>query len=154
MSSSSSSIVRTPDIISRWCRVMHDTHGLTDRQIALKPYFSGIPAGTINTIRKHGAVPQKWHRKLRIRCPRCGRYSHEYDCSIEKPVPVEAETYNPATYALRRKAPRKPQVARTPGGWVNAKDPQRAARQIVGRAEYGIGELIEWLEIEREKKHV
>ena len=58
--------VRTPDIVSTWIRVLHDTYGLSDRAISQKPYFSGIPPGTINAIRNHGYVPKKWRRKLRV----------------------------------------------------------------------------------------
>lgn len=35
---------------------------------------------------------------------------------------------------------------KTPGGWVNAKDPQRAAKQLASRAEYSLAELIIQLE--------
>lgn len=36
----------------------------------------------------------------------------------------------------------KKKHTRTPGGWVNARDPARAAKQLVTRAEYDIDELI------------
>ena len=38
--------------------------------------------------------------------------------------------------------PKKPRQKRTPGGWVNAKDPAKAAQQIMRRAEYSMDDLI------------
>ena len=98
-------LVTKPDILQRWLKYLHRSSGLTDREIATKPLFSGIPPGTINTMRKHGQVPKKWRAKLHIVCRHCGRPHHRYDCTQEKPVPIAAETYNPATHALRKIAP-------------------------------------------------
>ena len=100
-------LVTSPDILSKWCGVLRATAGLTDRDIAAKPFFSGIPPGTINSIRKHGKVPAKWKQRLHCLCPHCGRLNHDYDCTTEKPVPLEATVTMP-------KAPGKPRKPTPP----------------------------------------
>lgn len=97
-------LVTTSDIIQKWLKYLHDTSGLSDRDIATKPHFSGIPAGTINTIRKHGKIPRKWKRRLGVVCPHCGRESHTYDCQVEKPVPIAARVIIPRK--PRKRSPR------------------------------------------------
>ena len=131
-------LVTSPDILSKWCKVLRATAGLTDRDIAAKPFFSGIPPGTINSIRKHGKVPAKWKQKLHCLCPHCGRLNHDYDCTTEKPVPLAAKVTMP-------KAPGKQRNRRA----VSLDDPESAAATIIGagvNAEY-LARLSELLEI-------
>jgi len=67
--------VRTPDKVTRWLNYLFSENGMTDRQIALKPYFAGIPPGTINSMRNHGYYPKKWCKKLNIILnPRASRF--------------------------------------------------------------------------------
>ena len=131
-------LVTSPDILSKWCGVLRATAGLTDRDIAAKPFFSGIPPGTINSIRKHGKVPAKWKQRLHCLCPHCGRLNHDYDCTTEKPVPLEATVTMP-------KAPGKQRNRRA----VSLDDPESAAATIIRAgvsAEY-LARLSELLEI-------
>jgi hypothetical protein len=51
--------------------MLHDTLGLTWREIALLERYRGIPAGTLATIAKTGQAPHKWRRRLGL--PDLGR---------------------------------------------------------------------------------
>jgi hypothetical protein len=81
--------VRFPDsTFAKWIRVLH-TNGLTYRQIAQKPYFVGIPPGTLCAIAKGYGIPEKWRKVLGLpplkkvpTCPRCG-IAHTYDCQTQ-----------------------------------------------------------------------
>lgn len=117
--------VRNPDIVCRWTRELHDTYGLSDRSIAEKPYFSSIPAGTINTIRKHNRIPKKWYLKLKIKCSKCGKLHHKntYDCATEKAVPLEARVTMP------NKTPRS-RSQRAPSIEIALSDPDRARARL------------------------
>lgn len=53
---------------------MNTVTGLTLAQIAAKPYFSGIPLGSIGAIAK-GYIPAKWEHKLKTYPPPRARVS-------------------------------------------------------------------------------
>jgi len=54
--------VRNPDIVSNEIIVLHDTQGLSYRQIAALPAWDGIPAGTLWAI-AHGYPIPNCHRE-------------------------------------------------------------------------------------------
>ncbi len=56
--------VRNPDGIKARLRELHDTSGLSFREIARNREFSPIPAGTICAIYKGAEVPKKWRKQL------------------------------------------------------------------------------------------
>lgn len=67
--------VRQPEIVSAWIRHLNRVTGLTLAEIAAKPYFTGVPPGTLSTIAITGKVPKKWKRKL-------GTYQSRHRASI------------------------------------------------------------------------
>ena len=56
--------VRNSDIVSLLIRELHDTTGLSFREIARKTEFSGMPAGTICAIYHGAPIPNKWREPL------------------------------------------------------------------------------------------
>jgi hypothetical protein len=123
--------VRTPDKIVEALKRLHDGFGLSFRDIAELFPWRGIPPGSICSM-YHGNIPKKWYPQLGIPepvevmpCPQCG-VVHIGKC--------------PKKGAKKKRK-------RTPGGWVNAKDPERAAEQIAKRAEYSLDDLIYCLQV-------
>ena len=53
--------VRNSDTVSNEIRILHDTHGLSWRQIAALPGYSGVPPGTLCSIYHGTPIPNK-HR--------------------------------------------------------------------------------------------
>ena len=56
--------VKNSDTVSAEIIELHDTYGLSFRQIAALPSWRGIPAGTICSIYNGERVPNKHRRKL------------------------------------------------------------------------------------------
>ena len=55
--------VRHPDIVRAWVVVLVDSIGLTYRQIAEKPFFCGIPAGTLCSFKKDGYMTKEMRKR-------------------------------------------------------------------------------------------
>lgn len=56
--------VRTSDSIRDLLKELHNTNGLTFREIALTGDFLSIPPGTLCAITKGYPIPHKWRERL------------------------------------------------------------------------------------------
>ena len=56
--------VETSDTVSRQLRQLHDTYGLSFRDIAALPSYEPIPHSTIADIYHGARVPNKWRYKF------------------------------------------------------------------------------------------
>jgi hypothetical protein len=132
---SSGSNVVTPDIVVADVRRLIDTEGLTFRAVGRLEPYNDIPPGTIYDMYQ-GKVAKTRYEQLGI------------------PVPVEVFPCPVHGVIHLGRCPdiKHPKQKRTPGGWVNAKDPKRAAKQLLGRAEYTKEELVDALEQEVEDR--
>ena len=59
----SRTVVRNPDGVRRWIRVLNTQSGMTFRRMHGKPYFSTIPPGTLCAIANGYPIPNK-HRPV------------------------------------------------------------------------------------------
>jgi hypothetical protein len=60
-------------------RALHDSQGLSWPKIAARGEYSPIPMGTLYTIYRGGAIPKRWHEKLRYPPPRPPRIAIRLD---------------------------------------------------------------------------
>jgi len=58
--------VKNSDTVSAEIKELHDTYGLSFREIANLPTYRPIPFGTIAMIYHGGRVPNKWRKQLNM----------------------------------------------------------------------------------------